>query len=297
MDRSNSSNSSSATDSSDNNHSLERLDIIIPNQTDYDQFIATISDLIELSRKEQHQFTHHMQLLQYHYRMTLNKDWQYHDDPSSHNHLSLSEWTTLCENLQVPVKKQVLQLLFKEQCRRHRATEKLSLSTIVSLLDSVREIAADGQDPIHLLWKELVRTDPVPMIGYDCDATTTTATYGNPDDGTTTTNDNHQNQNNETSYELGILREQTNYSISSVALLSFIRSQQKNYTASLEQITEMVRQYDTLYSGEAIIMNQTTNNIIDDAVPQQQHHLPMMEYSNSLLLNYMNRLMLLLMRD
>ena len=261
MDRTTESHDGNSNNSSSNNNLLERLDIIIPNSTEYDQFITTLNDLIVLSQKELQQYTYQMQLLQYHYRTALSKDW-YNDKD---NKLSLQEWMTLCDKLQVPVKKPVLQLLFKEQCHRYRATDKLNISTIVSLLDAVRDIASDETDPIGLLWKELVRTDPVPMLGFD-EETTATTTYGN-NDGT------NEHDNNETSYEVGILREQTNHSISSVALLSFIRSQQKNYTASLEQVTEMVRYFDTLLSGETILTNQPTseNNI------QQPNHTMMMD--------------------
>jgi Phosphatidylinositol-specific phospholipase C, X domain/Phosphatidylinositol-specific phospholipase C, Y domain/C2 domain len=193
---------------------LETLDLFVPNPADYELLVTSINDLSAVARHELSQFTVSMQLLHFHY-YCLGKDWG--------SDLSLSEWMTLCERLQVPVKKPVLQLLFKEESAGHKAAEKLPISTIALLLDEVREIASEGNDPLLLLWKELVRTDPIPVVGLD-EAT-------------------------EATFESGV--REAAHSISAVALLSFMRSQQKQYTASLEQATELVRTLNRLVSGEA----------------------------------------------
>jgi hypothetical protein len=216
--------SSSSSSSNDGNQGLrlETLDIIIPSLSDYELFVTSMNDLLYLAQKELQQYTHNMQLLQFHY-MCMGKDWDVTTN-STTNKLSIHEWVQLCDRLQIPVKKQVLQLLFKEECNEFRANDKLSIHTIAMLLDDAKEIASDNKDPMILLWDELVRTDPVPMVGLD-EETGTEATF-----------------------ELGV--REVAHSISAVAVLSFIRSQQKNYTASLEQITDFVRMYNATISGE-----------------------------------------------
>jgi Phosphatidylinositol-specific phospholipase C, X domain len=198
----------------DGDATLETLDIFVPNAADHELLVTAIRDLSALARQELSQYTVSMQLLHFHY-YCLGKDWG--------TDLSLSEWMTLCDRLQVPVKKPVLQLLFKEESAGHKAAEKLPIATIALLLEETREIASQGLDPLLTLWKELVQTDPIPVVGLD-EAT-------------------------EATLESGV--HEPAHSISAVALLSFIRSQQKQYTASLEQATELVRTLNRRVSGEA----------------------------------------------
>jgi Phosphatidylinositol-specific phospholipase C, X domain/Phosphatidylinositol-specific phospholipase C, Y domain/C2 domain len=210
---------------------LESLDVVVPSKTDFDALLTSVDELMYLARKELNRYTSRMQCLHYHW-MCLGKDWE--------SPLSLPEVMTLSDAMQTPTaKKPMLSNLFKEKCAEAKE-ERLSMNTIAQLLQIVQDSPmpvsprASFRDPLHQLWVELVETDPVPIVGYDTD---------DEDDATV---------------EVGILGGQS-HSISAVALLSFIRSKQKNYTATLEQVTEFVRQLNEQSSGE-----KTTSTATDD---------------------------------
>lgn len=194
-------------------NSLESLDLLVPDKKDYKLLVTALDDLMFLARKELQNYTANMQFLHFHW-MCLGKEWE--------SLMSLAEWIVLTEKTQSPVRKQLLTSMFKEECTDAH-DEKLPISTIALLLEELREEATEGADPLHRLWKELVHTDPVPVVGM-------------------------QANEEDVSVELGI-REQS-YSISAVAFLSFIRSQQKNYTATMEQVTDFVRTLNSHISGE-----------------------------------------------
>lgn len=193
--------------SSDGDVVLESLDVVVPNREQYDVLVKTLKELVILQKDEVQQYTPTIQFLHYHW-MGMGKAW--------HSSLSLNEWYTLAERIQTPVKKSVLTSLFKDMCNRD---ERVAFQDVAFLLDDVKAETASEEDadPLELVWRELVETDPVPAVGVSMD-------------------------NDDASLELSILRlQQQSQTISAVAFLSFVRSQQKNYTASLEDVTEYIR--------------------------------------------------------
>jgi hypothetical protein len=86
------------------------------------------------------------------------------------------------------------------------------------LLEDVKESAVRGprRDPLLRLWKELVETDPVPAVGLQ------------------------QDDDDKASLELSLREMPKHESISAVQLLSFIRSKQKKFTTTMEQVTDLV---------------------------------------------------------
>jgi hypothetical protein len=101
--------------------------------------------------------------------------------------------------------------------------DRLSLAQTARLLSEVEEMslesskrAVDG-DPLDLLWNRLIETDPVPAVGISAD------------------DDDEQSVN----VSMLKIKEQES-TLSAVALLSFIRSQQKEYSTTMEQVADLV---------------------------------------------------------
>lgn len=239
------------------NGKLVCLDLIVPNAKEFHMLLTTAQELLYLARKELQQYTAHRQALHFHW-MGLDKDWN--------SRMALFEFHALVQVLfgasaAVTKKKAWLTTLFKEECAKQpnnnnnkNSTKKnntndnnnnpvklLSMSAIARLIPVVAQAIASGSStlattkpvdpPLQKLWNKLVETDPVPIVGLE-----------NNDDG---------DDPSTVVVEVGILKErQQPESISAVALLSFIRSQQKNYTATLEQITVFVQELNAQISEE-----------------------------------------------
>jgi hypothetical protein len=192
---------------------LDTLDLIVPDLDALETFLTALKDLMDLTREEHMCYTKDMQVLHFHW-MEMGKEWE--------TPMILSEWYQLMERMQVPLKKTILTNLFKEQCGGtfvDTDEKKLSFAEVVVLVDAVKEqLVSHKMDPLQCLWREMVTTDPVPPVGL-------------------------KKQQRSTALELSSMEEENEKeesSISAVALLSFIRSQQRNYIATLEHVTEFV---------------------------------------------------------
>jgi hypothetical protein len=187
------------------NDTLDTLDLIVANAADYEVLLTVLENLHALHLEECQRQTGDIQLLHY-YWVTMGKEWQ--------SDMGLHEFLSLCEKLQVSIKRAGLICMFKEECTKYGREEEqlLTFSAIANLLDHVRRLSVSpGKNPFEDLWAELVETDPVPPVGWQGEE-------GAP-------------------VELNISRDD---SISIVAFLSFLRSQQKEYSTSLEEATDLV---------------------------------------------------------
>lgn len=170
---------------------LETLDLIVPDQRQFDIVWNALEDLLDLAKMELSSHIASSQFLHYQWKFILEKDWE---SPLSH-----SEWMTLTERTHV--KKSVLSTMFKETAGED---EFITFDQTALLLECLRP----DSDPVGQMWNELVATDPVPVDPEDSAQDVTT---------------------------------DLSESISPVALLSFIRSQQKKYNSTLEQVNEIVQ--------------------------------------------------------
>jgi len=219
--------------SSSSSNNLETLDLIVPNSADYEVLLASLEDLVSLHQEERQRFSPFLQLL-HHYWVELGKEW--------HAPLSLGEFLQLCDKLQVPVKRGVLTILFKEdvallsrgggsdgneqdegggddQRRRHSHDDKMPFLSVAQLLETIYKSTLPKENvPVERLWRELSETDPVPPPP--------SANRGGRGDTDNDSKDGEEEQ------------EQT---ISAVAFLSFLRSHQKEFSTSIEEATDLVK--------------------------------------------------------
>jgi Phosphatidylinositol-specific phospholipase C, X domain/Phosphatidylinositol-specific phospholipase C, Y domain len=134
----------------------------------------------------------------------LHYQWRFILDKEWKTPLTHSDWMTLTERTHI--KKSVLSTMFKETAGE---AELISFDQTARLLECLRP----ENDPVEQIWNDLIGTDPVPVDPEEEDGST---------DG-------------------GALLDDLAESISPVALLSFIRSQQKKYNSTLEQVNEIVQ--------------------------------------------------------
>ena len=204
---------------SDDGMNLESLDILVPDENDYKRLVEALSDLMKLYEIERKLTVTQLQHLQYHWSVTLNK--------GRNDVLSATEWSTVCDKLQVPLKKSILYTMFTQDCGN---MDSLTFTETARLLQDVYDASTElvtGQtsslvDPLEKLWNQLVETDPVPMNDDKKDGG---AGEGNDDDDSDTAR--------------GISSQEE--TISTVALLSFVRSQQKEFEATLPRVTNLVQ--------------------------------------------------------
>ena len=223
---------------------LESLDLVVPDPAQYRELVQTLQDLIVWQRRELEHYTPTMQFLHFHW-MGLGQAWH---APLT----SKEEWYALADRVQAPVKRSTLLGLWKE--RAHN--DQLSFRDVALLLEDVRAqatAAAGVEDPLERLWLELVDTDPVPRTSV------------------VETPLRHRSRSNNyaddvlADLELSILHVPKAPTISAVAFLSFVRSQQKNYGATLEEVTELVRALNRQESlGDSNIVNNSSGNQKDN---------------------------------
>lgn len=195
------------------NGALESLDLVVPDPRDYGNLLTALEDLISIYAQEK-QYTDRDILLLRHYWIEMGKE----EDSS----LSQGEWMDLCDRLQVSLKGAKLGKLYRDFYKElkkqlDKPMDGLPLWAVSELIQDLRYhnlehagLKLVRDDPQLRLWHSIFDTDPVPSLRM----------AGEDDDFDTPTE-----YNSSSNYEK---------SISSVAFLSFIRSQQKQFKASLE---------------------------------------------------------------
>lgn len=218
--------------STESSSKLECLDWLVTDRRDYDLLLNIMEDLRTLQRQERQLFTGDLQFLQYHWACTFQKE-------SMESTVSLHEWSLLCDKLQVPVKKEVLRAMFRQAAVD--TDDRLSLAETARLLSEVEEASMELSkravhgDPLDILWNRLVDTDPVPAVVIDDD--------------------------DDQSLELGMdQQEESEPTLSPVAFLSFIRSQQKEYSTTLEQVADLVHILNRQVTPQDLLERKAVGN-------------------------------------
>ncbi|CAB9504809.1 Inactive phospholipase C-like protein 1 [Seminavis robusta] len=181
----------------------DTLDLILPNQQSYETLLASLEDLIALHREERMRYARNILLLQLHWG-DLGK--QLTDS------MSASEWLILCDRMNIPLSRNEHSRLYKNYEKQLNEGEGMLFSYVGEILEDIE--AETINDPCDAVWKDIVSTDPIPAVKV-----------GRAED--------------DASLEL-LNDEGEEETISAVALLSFIRSQQKQFSSSLEDAINLI---------------------------------------------------------
>lgn len=192
-------------------HRFDTLDLVVPKDRDFETLVNALEDLVALYREEIKKYDRELLFLRFHW-VDMDKELD--------QRLSLSEWTNLCGRVCCPLKKAHVVAYYKDFVKEKDVEEVgLNLDQTMELLDEIRYAAYEAanmdeeEDPLNRVWREVSETDPVPPIEYG-------------------------GEDKKVELELALnLREE---SISAVALLSFIRSQQKEYKTSIEKVYDLI---------------------------------------------------------
>lgn len=181
---------------------FDTLDLILPNQQSYDSLLAAIEDLMTLHREESMRHMRPIRLLQLHWG-DLGKDLT--------DSMSASEWMVLCDRMNIPLTRTDHLKLFKNYEKQLEEGEGMLFSYVGEILEDIEAETLD--DPCDEIWREIVATDPIPAVKM-----------GRADDDAS----------------LELLNDEEEETISAVAFLSFIRSQQKQFAATLEDAINLI---------------------------------------------------------
>ena len=202
------------------------LDLCLADEQDFVHLAETLEELLELHQEERRWMQRSVLLFQHHWvdmgRIGLRTP------------ISIGEWANLCNRLNAPLDKADAKKLYRDmQTELKRACKELG--TELDFLDSglppwavaellkdlhFQSIAAMGlkftkQDPTLRLWHEILESDPVPILNKDG------------------SRDPLQTKINQT--------EGTDMTISPVAFLSFIRSHQKEFKATMGEAMKVIQ--------------------------------------------------------
>ena len=219
----------------------ECLDLCITKKGDYDTLLSTLGELIALYREERRWMKQSVLLFRYHW---IDMGKTVLRDP-----ISLVDWVTLCNRLNVPLGKGDITVVYKGMKNELKRACK-DLGTDLDFLDTglpqwtIAELFKDlhfsssnasgikyvKQDPLLRLWHEIIESDPVPILNKD---------------GSKDRLDTRLNQS------------ASDITISSVAVLSFIRSQQKEFEATLEDAIDLIQSIQSQKSFKDLAGNDT----------------------------------------
>ncbi len=205
----------------------ECLDLCLVDEKDFKELSETLQQLLDLYKKERQSMERSVLLFQYH--------WVDMGRTGLRNPVSIGEWVSLCNRLNAPLDRGDVKSLYKDMQGELKVACK-ELGTDMDFLNSglppwaVAELLKDlhfqsissmglkytKQDPTLRLWHEILESDPVPILNKDGSRDPLeTKISANQSDGTDMT-------------------------ISPVAFLSFIRSQQKEFKATMEDAMSLI---------------------------------------------------------
>ena len=218
----------------------ESLDLIVPSASDLEQLLDALNVLIEANREARRSHDRHVQLLQFHWiDLGLNLK----------ETMSSSAWISLCDRLNVPLKKERLSAIFREMVQElELEEERLEFWSVVEIMNDLRFFCAkemgitrSSQDPMLRVWEEIVKTDPVPALKVA--------------------------NGNEGGLEMDVEKDEDNVTISSVGLLTFVRTQQKEYNTTLESVQDMITVVNDLIDANP---NEKKINAEDEALTKER---------------------------
>jgi hypothetical protein len=227
---------------------MEILDLIVPDPRDYGNLLTSLQNLMNLYQVQKRSLGTSLRLLEYHFvEMGKNVD----------DHMSLTEFCHLCHCLNTPLKSKAkaktdkIGYLYRDLLKELRNTtqadlQDLPLWAIAELLKDVDQISKQvmgmslvQQDPVSRLWNEILGTDPVP---YSSKETTNVV-------GTTL---EQEFQTSDAS------------SISNVAFLSFVRSQQKDFRAQPDQTGGIIQRLNQqIATSQDLLALQREEEVFD----------------------------------
>jgi Phosphatidylinositol-specific phospholipase C, X domain/Phosphatidylinositol-specific phospholipase C, Y domain/C2 domain len=202
----------------------EYLDLCVADPSQYAKLVTALEHLIKVYREERRWLERSVLVLQYH--------WVDMGKLSINNNLSSNEWIDLCNRLNTPLKRQDALALFRDMKNElKRACKELGTNmdldvglpawAVAELIKdlqfhsaTVSGIRLVKQDPMTRLWNEIVESDPVPILNKD---------------------------GAKVKVDTKIAATTPDTSISSVAFLSFIRSQQKEFKATLDDALALMK--------------------------------------------------------
>ena len=229
----------------------ECLDLCLTDESDFKKLIETLHELVNLCKQERQWMEQSVLLFQYH--------WVDMGRTGLHNPISNGEWVSFCNRLNAPLERGDLRALYRDmQGELKRACKELG--TDVDFLDSglppwaVAELLKDlhfqsmtsmglkytKQDPTLRLWHEILESDPVPILNKDGSRDPLETKIAiNQSDGTDMT-------------------------ISPVAFLSFIRSHQKEFKATMEDAIDLIEAIHAQKSFKELAANSSTEDDNDN---------------------------------
>jgi Phosphatidylinositol-specific phospholipase C, X domain/Phosphatidylinositol-specific phospholipase C, Y domain/C2 domain len=202
----------------------DTLDLILPNPESYNTLVKALQDLMQLRHQERMRYAKNILLLQLHWE-DLGK--QLTDSMSS------SEWLILCDRMNMPMSRKDHATLYKNYERQLNEGEGMLFRYVGEILEDIE--AETEHDPCDKLWNDIASTDPIPAVKM-----------GRADDDASLELLNDQDQ------------EET---ISAVALLSFMRAQQKQFTCSLEDVIALIHNLNHQTTWDEL---EDTENALDD---------------------------------
>ena len=229
----------------------ECLDLCVTNERDFKKLSQTLHHLVDLYKEERKWMERSVLLFQHH--------WVDMGRTSLRDPISISEWVSLCNRLNAPLDKADVKALYKDmQGELKRACKELGTDT--EFLESglppwaVSELLKDlhfqsttsmglkyiKQDPTLRLWHEILESDPVSVGSQD---------------GSTDISEGKISMNE---------AEGTETTISPIAFLSFIRSNQKQFKATIEDATELIEAIHAQSSFKDLAADMPSNS--DDEV-------------------------------
>lgn len=222
----------------------EFLDLCIPDPLEHERLVSALEVLIKIYREGRRWLDRSVLLLQYH--------WVDMGKISIKDNLSSNEWIDLCNRLNTPLKRQDVLSLFRDMKNElKRACKELGTDmdldvglppwAVAELVKDLQFHSTMGsgvrfvkQDPMLRLWNEILESDPVPTLNKD---------------------------GAKVKPETKISATASDRTISAVAFLSFIRSQQKEFKATLD---------DAITVMKALKAQKSSKQLAGDDDQQQQ---------------------------
>ena len=207
-------------------HRFDTLDLIVSKPDDYLFLVTTLQEIVKRYREDIKLYSPRLLFLEFHW-IDLEKELS-----QKINH---ADFATLCDRMNLPLQKYQIQSYFRDFCRELGAEDDcINFKQTCSLIDVIQEVSLHDLDvkgeshPTDELWRRILETDPIPPP----------------------TNTKVDKQT-----EIDMELNPVEASISAVAFLSFLRSQQREFTSTLEDVHSLISflhaqlTYDDIGSG------------------------------------------------